>query len=97
MYLEAAHFHKYLHTQGMRFREAHAVDGHMVLHCTKLAIPFSQLSLREFRSFSTSFDDDIFSVLDPRASLRRRDTLGGTAPRRVRAALRSARRRAERE
>ena len=94
-YLEATDLADYLSAKGMPFREAHAVVGRMVLHCTKRSIPFSELSIREFRSFSTLFGEDIFSVLDPRASLRRRDTLGGTAPRRVRAALRSARRRAE--
>jgi argininosuccinate lyase len=77
----------------MPFREAHELVGKMVLHCTKTRQRFSDLELSEFQKFSNLFQEGIHDLLAPESIVNRRDTLGGTAPRRVRAALKKARKR----
>lgn len=92
-FLEATDLADYLTTQGMPFREAHELVGKMVLHCTKTRQRFSDLELFEFQKFSNLFQEGIHDLLAPESIVNRRDTLGGTAPRRVRAALKKARKR----
>ena len=92
-FLEATDLADYLVTQGMPFREAHEVIGKMVLHCTKKKIRFADLTVEEFQSFSKLFDQDVHKILDPTDIVAQRKTPGGTAPQRVRAALKSAKNR----
>jgi argininosuccinate lyase len=82
----------YLVRKGVPFREAHAAVGKLVRYAEERGKAFSELSLAEYRRFSDRFDADVLK-LDVRAALAARDVPGGTAPRRVRAALRRARRR----
>jgi argininosuccinate lyase len=86
-FLEATDLADYLVTQGMPFREAHEVVGNMVLHCTKSKQRFVDLTLVEFQSFSKLFKEGIHAILTPESIVGERNTLGGTSPRRVRAAL----------
>jgi argininosuccinate lyase len=92
-FLEATDLADYLTKAGMPFREAHEVVGGMVLHCTKKGQRFADLSLSEFQEFSGLFQKGIHDLLDPVNIVELRDTDGGTAPRRVRAALKKARKR----
>ena len=74
--------------RGMPFREAHAIVGAIVRdHGPGLA----KLSPDQLRGYSPLFGDSP-PRLSPRASVRARDLPGATAPRRVAAALRQARR-----
>ena len=84
----------YLVRKGVPFRQAHAAVGKLVRYAEGQGKAFSELSLAEYRRFSNRFDADVLK-LDVRAALAARDVPGGTAPRRVRAALRRARRRLE--
>jgi argininosuccinate lyase len=84
----------YLVRKGVAFRQAHAAVGKLVRYAEERGKAFSDLSLAEYRRFSKEFDADVLK-LDVRAALAARDVPGGTAPRRVRAALRRARRRLE--
>jgi len=90
-FLEATDVADYLVGKGMPFREAHGVVGRIVLHCEKHGKRLPELATEEFRSFSSLFESDVRRILDPESILRRRDNLGGTAPRRVRSAIRAAR------
>lgn len=92
-FLEATDLADYLVTQGMPFREAHEVIGNMVLQCTKSGKRFADLSIAEFRTYSTLFGNDIKKVLSPQAIVSARKTSGGTAPSQVKAALRRAQKR----
>jgi argininosuccinate lyase len=91
-FLEATDLADYLAQKGVAFRSAHEVVGRAVLYCLKSGKRLPELSLGEFQSFSPLFKRDVFAVLNPRAIVQRRDTPGGTAPNRVRAALRRAKR-----
>ena len=51
----------------------------------------SALGLAELQQFSPLVDADVFKVLTLEGSLASRDHVGGTAPARVRAAVRRAR------
>ncbi len=92
-FLEATDLADYLAARGLPFREAHAVVGKLVLHCTKKDLKLPCLSLEDLRRFSPLFNEDVLKIMAPEAIVRARDTIGGTAPRRVRAALSRARKR----
>ncbi len=95
-FLEATDLADYLAGKGVPFREAHEVVGRVVLACEKRGRRIPELSLEELREFSPLFDSDVARLLTPTALVKRRDNAGGTAPRRVRAALRRAARALER-
>ncbi len=80
----------YLTRKGLPFREAHRAVGELVRYGEERRRPLSRMSLDELRRFSPLFDEDALRI-DVRRSLASRDVPGGTAPRRVAAALRRAR------
>jgi len=89
-FLGATDVADYLVGKGIPFREAHhcvgqavrfAIDNHKELH---------ELSLEELRSFSVLIQEDIFNVLTPKQMIDRRTSFGGTASKRVKAAIRKA-------
>ncbi|MCL4853832.1 MAG: argininosuccinate lyase, partial [Bryobacteraceae bacterium] len=90
-FLEATDVADYLVGKGMPFREAHGVVGRIVLHCEKHGKRLPDLTTEEFQTFSPRFSADVHRLLDSESIVRRRDNLGATAPTRVRAALRAAR------
>jgi len=90
-FMEATDLADYLVTRGMPFREAHRIAGRVVLEAVRKGKTLPELTIEEYRAFSDLFGDDVYAVLKPDAMVRRRDNPGGTAPRRVRAALRRAR------
>ncbi len=91
-FLEATDVADYLAMKGVPFREAHGIVGKLVLYCTRQGKRLPELALDEYREFSDQFEADIHGLLTPEAMVKKRDHPGGTAPRRVKAALRKARR-----
>ena len=73
----------YLVKKGMPFRDAHAVIGHLVLHCIKENKAILDLSLDELKTFSELFDEDVFEACSMHACVTLRDVPGGPAPNRV--------------
>ena len=84
----------YLVGKGVPFREAHAAVSALADLAADRKVPIAELSLEEFRSQSSAFNDDIYNVT-AQASTAARDVVGGTAPVRVAEALRQAKRRLE--
>jgi len=82
----------YLVRQGLPFREAHEAVGKLVQYAEREGKDFAKLTLAEYQRFSRLFQEDVLK-LDLHSALAARDVPGGTAPRRVAAALRRARRR----
>ena len=80
----------YLVRKGLPFREAHEAVGRLVRHAEERGMELDRLSLADLRRFSPLFAADALGM-DVHASVRARDVPGGTAPRRVSAALRRAR------
>ena len=77
----------YLVKKGMPFRDAHAVIGHLVLHCVKENKAILDLSLEELKAFSDLFEQDVFEACSMRACVQLRDVPGGPAPARVLASI----------
>lgn len=66
----------YLVKKGMPFRDAHSVIGKMVVYCIKEGKSLNDLSLEEYKSFSETFDDDIFDAIDLQVCVDKRLTIG---------------------
>jgi len=77
----------YLVKKGMPFRDAHAVIGHLVLHCVKENKAILDLTLDELKSFSELFEQDVFAACSMKACVSLRDVPGGPAPARVAASI----------
>ena len=79
----------YLVKKGMPFRDAHAVIGHLVLHCVKENKAILDLTLEELKTFSDLFEEDVFAACSMQACVSLRDVPGGPAPARVLASIES--------
>jgi argininosuccinate lyase len=76
---------------GVPFREAHARVGELVRLADAAAGSLGSLTREQFIEVSTAFESvDTVAALDPRCSLDRRASYGGTAPAAVRAQLKEA-------
>ncbi len=81
-------------TQGVPFREAHHIVGHLVRVAEDQGVQLSQLSRASLASaHPTLMDLDVSSALDPGQAVERRQLVGGPARARVEAAIRQARER----
>ncbi len=90
-YLTATDLADYLVAKGRPFRKAHGIVAEIVRSCMEREINLSCLGLEELRRFDEAFQEDVCQVLDPRASVERRASLGGTATVRVMEAIEKAR------
>ena len=88
--LLATDYADYLTGKGVPFREAHGTVGRLVSYCEANQRELSHLSLAELQGFSEHFEEDALKI-DIWSSLRARDVIGGTAPRRISQAIRRAR------
>ena len=90
-YATATDLADYLVKKGLPFRDAHEVVARAVRRAEARGCDLSALGLAELRQFSPLVGDDVFKVLTLEGSLASRDHVGGTAPKRVRAAVKRAR------
>ena len=90
-FMEATDLADHLVSKGVPFREAHGIIGRIVLHCIKNRLRLPDLTEEELGQFSPLLVGEHSPKLDAQSVVSRRATLGGTAPRRVRAALKRAR------
>ena len=79
----------YLVKKGMPFRDAHAVIGHLVLHCVRENKAILDLSLDELKTFSELFEADVYEACSMHACVELRDVPGGPAPNRVEASIKA--------
>jgi argininosuccinate lyase len=79
-YSTATDIAEYLVRKGIPFREAHGITGRIVLYCIKNKKQFSELSINEFKRFSSVFSKDIYSLIDAKASVKAKKSRGGTSP-----------------
>ncbi|MBM7692886.1 argininosuccinate lyase [Peribacillus deserti] len=80
----------YLASKGVPFREAHEVVGKLVLYCIEKGCFLKDLSMKELKSSSGLFEQDIYSVLSPAEAVKRRNSAGGTGFEQVKAAVEKA-------
>lgn len=90
-FMEATDLADYLVVKGVPFREAHGIIGRIVRHCVAQQCTLPALPLADYQRFSPKFETDVYAVLTPEAIVGRRNNPGGTAPGRVRKALKLAR------
>lgn len=84
----------YLVRKGVPFRDAHQAVAALVQYGQDEKKALGALSLEEYRRFSPLFEEDVLGI-DVARSIASRDVPGGTAPNRVRDALKDARARLE--
>jgi argininosuccinate lyase len=78
---------------GMPFREAHHVTGRIVALAEKRGCGLADLPLDAMQQVEARISKDIYTVLSNKASVDSRTSFGGTAPARVREAVKAARER----
>ena len=81
----------YLVKKGLPFRDAHEAVARAVRAADERGCDLAALGLAQLRQFSPLVGADVFKVLTLEGSLASRNHVGGTAPKRVRAAIRHAR------
>jgi argininosuccinate lyase len=77
----------------MPFRQAHHVTGAIVKRAEALGLSLAELPLGELQAVEPTITGSVYDVLDIDRSVASRDSYGGTAPDRVRAAINAARKR----
>jgi argininosuccinate lyase len=82
----------YLVRKGIPFRDAHEAVARAVREAEARGCDLADLPLDTLRGFAPTIGDDVYGVLSLEGSVASRDHVGGTAPRRVRAAIEEARR-----
>jgi argininosuccinate lyase len=90
-YATATDLADYLVRKGIPFRDAHEATARAVRYAEKKGCDLARLPLKELRKFEPRISDDVFTVLTLEGSVASRDRPGGTAPARVREAIRAAR------
>ncbi|MCA0988270.1 argininosuccinate lyase [Guptibacillus algicola] len=82
-YSNATDIADYLVNKGMTFRESHEMIGKIVLHCIQQNKYLLDLSLDEYKQFSTLFEEDVFEILKPYNVMNARKSYGGTSPEQI--------------
>lgn len=77
----------YLVDKGLSFRDAHRIVGRLVRKCIDENKLLKDLTIEELKGLSPQFDEGFYDVVDLEASLKRKQSYGGTAPERVLAQL----------
>jgi argininosuccinate lyase len=86
-YLNAMAAATYLVYKGVPFRKAHEKIGSAVRYCLDKGCELGDLTLNELKEFGPEFDQDFFAAVTVEATLDCHDVVGGTARKRVKAAL----------
>jgi len=90
-FLTATDLAYYLVRRGVPFREAHAIVGKIVAYCEESNMQLEYMSLKQLKEFSEAFTYDVTRILSTESSIASRDMPGGTAPSRVKEAIKRAR------
>ena len=69
----------YLVKKGMPFREAYMIVGRLVNMCIKNGDTLDTLTLRDYRSISSAFDEDVYQALLLKTCVNGRTVYGGPA------------------
>jgi argininosuccinate lyase len=77
----------YLVNHGVPFRQAHEVIGKLVAYSISEQRGFGDLTLEEFRKFSTAFEADVLSCLNLETAMQARKGIGAPSPANVKAQL----------
>lgn len=78
---------EYLVRKGMTFSEAHETVGNAVRYAAEKKTALHDISLLDWKKFSSKFEDDIYGLFDPKTSVGAKKTAGSTHPSMVRAEI----------
>ncbi len=68
----------YLAVKGLPFRQAHEIVGKLVLECTKNGHYLQDVPLERYQEISDLIEEDIYTTLQSKTAVQRRNSLGGT-------------------
>jgi len=80
----------YLVKKGIPFRETHRLAGKAVRMAMDSGKGLDTLSLEQYKSLHPAFETDVYRVLDPMESIKRRNAIGGTSIEAVREQIHQA-------
>lgn len=81
--LYATDLAEFLVAKGVPFAQAHQAVGRLLARADRQESGLRSLSLETFRRFSPAFDSSVYRLLDPAASVRRKQSFGSTHPAQV--------------
>src|SRR5476651_1270363 len=84
-------------TLKMPFRDAHHVTGRIVAKASQLGVPLHQLPLKDMQAIEPDITAAALGVLSVEASVKSRDSYGGTSPKNVLAQAKAWLRRLEKQ
>ncbi len=90
-YMNATDLADYYVAKGVPFREAHHLVGEIVVHAIQLGQSLNDLPLADYQRFYPKTDAEVYRAVSLESVLSRKASIGGTAPQRVREALKKAR------
>lgn len=70
----------YLVKKGMPFRSAYKIIGQIVAYCIENNKTLENLTIEEYKSFSDTFDTDVYKYIDLNTCVNERKAYGGPAP-----------------
>lgn len=80
----------YLATKGIPFRKAHEIVGELVLKGLKTGTNLVDIPLDEYKKISPKIEEDVYTCLQPKVAVERRNSYGGTGFDQVRQQIRDA-------
>ena len=66
----------YLATKGIPFREAHEIVGELVLKGLKTRTNLVDIPLDEYKKISPKIEEDVYTYLQPKVAVERRNSYG---------------------
>lgn len=69
----------YLVSKGLAFRDCHEIIGRIVLYCIENNKAIEELTLKELKSFSDRFEEDVYGKIDIRACINAKKSQGSTS------------------
>ena len=88
-YMLATDIADYLVGKGEPFRAAHGIVSELTKYAASQGKALGEVDMSEYRRFSPSFDEDVYSI-SAETSIAGRDVKGGTGPRQVEDAMKQA-------
>ena len=76
-FINATDLADYLTKKGMPFRSAYKLTGMIVAYCVKSGKMLEGMTLAEYKSFSDSFEEDLYEAISLKACVERRTSAGG--------------------
>ena len=89
-YSTATDFADYLVKKQIPFRDAHEIVGKTVAYAVSKKLDLDELSMKDFKSFSSLIEEDIFDFLNIEGSVNSKQTSGGTSYEQVKIQIRKA-------